>query len=78
MTERADLRRHDVLLVPRSERVLLRPFVPSDTYQITAVLARVLTLDETRVEQELASLLLDFSARHIDIEHPFPVPAARR
>jgi predicted GH43/DUF377 family glycosyl hydrolase len=69
MTERADLRRHDVLLVPRSERVLLRPFVPSDTYQITAVLARVLTLDETRVEQELASLLLDFSARHIDIEH---------
>ncbi len=60
--------RSDVLLEPRSERVILRPFIPSDPQRVAAVLARALDLDEARVAVELASLLRDFSSRHVDIE----------
>jgi predicted GH43/DUF377 family glycosyl hydrolase len=68
VTTRTGLRRHDVLLLPHSERVLLLPFIPSEIYQITAVLARVLQLDDERVEEELHAVLRDFASRHIDLE----------
>ena len=68
MTAHPGISRRDVLLEPHSERVILRPFIPSDPQKVAAVLARALDLDEERVAVELSSLLRDFSSRHIDIE----------
>ncbi len=68
MKRSIDIRRHDLLLLPQSERVLLRPFIPHDSYQISAVLARVLELDEEKIRTQLDLLLQDFSSRHLDIE----------
>lgn len=66
--KRARLRFHDLALLPRSERVILRPFIPSDAQRVDAVLSRALALDEERAAAEVAGVLRDFSFRHIDIE----------
>ncbi len=68
MTTRPEIVRTDVHLEPRSERVILRPFIPSDPHRVAAVLSRALELEESRVDAELAALLRDFSSRHIDFE----------
>jgi len=66
--KRANLRFHPTQLLPRSERVLLLPFIPSDPYRVGAVLSRVLALSEERVAIELAAVLRNFASRHIDFE----------
>lgn len=65
---RSDFRFHDIRLLPRNERVILRPFIPSDPHRVTAVLSRVLSLEEARVDIELAAILCDFASRHIGLE----------
>jgi len=62
------LRRHDVLLVPESARVILRPFVPSSPLRITTIIGRALALSEAEASRDLAAVLADFQTRHFDLE----------
>jgi predicted GH43/DUF377 family glycosyl hydrolase len=66
---RADLRFHPTPLLPRCERVLLLPFIPTDPHRVSAVLSRVLALSEERAAAELAAVSRDFAARHRDFEY---------
>lgn len=77
------IRRHDVLLLPESNRVLIRPFIPVDSQRVTAILARALSLSEEEVGEKLRDVYQEFESRHYDIEavlsdhyakvHPFVV-----
>nr|WP_320132384.1 glycoside hydrolase family 130 protein [uncultured Holophaga sp.] len=62
------LRRHDVTLLPRSERVILRPFIPPDSQRVTTIIGRALALGEDEVDREMASVRQDFAFRHLDLE----------
>ncbi|MFH2114228.1 MAG: glycoside hydrolase family 130 protein [Spirochaetota bacterium] len=62
------LRRHDVALAPQNERVILRPFIPTDANRIEAIIARVLALSDEKVQSDLAAVIKEFSSRHLDIE----------
>lgn len=64
------LRRHEATLLPQSERVILRPFIPSDGRRITTIIGRALALDEEEVSRELESIRQDFASRHLDLESP--------
>ncbi|GLH67505.1 glycoside hydrolase family 130 protein [Geothrix edaphica] len=64
------LRRHDVDLVPESARVIIRPFIPSNTHRITTILGRALALSEEEAARDLESMLREFESRHLDIEAP--------
>jgi predicted GH43/DUF377 family glycosyl hydrolase len=61
------LHRHDLTLLPQSERVILRPFIPSSPGRIAAIIGRALALSEAEADGELASLHREFDARHFDI-----------
>ncbi|WP_052571590.1 glycoside hydrolase family 130 protein [Geothrix fermentans] len=63
-------RRHDVAFTPQSARVIIRPFIPSSAHRITTILGRALALSEEETTHDLASMLMDFSSRHLDIETP--------
>ena len=67
---RLGLRRHEVLLTPESERVILRPFIPSGPQRITTIIGRALALSEEEAERELALVLAEFDSRHLEIEPP--------
>jgi len=62
------LRRHGISLVPKSARVILRPFIPGSTHRITTIIGRALALSEPETRRDLAAVLKDFEARHMDIE----------
>ncbi len=64
------LRRHDTTLAPESARVILRPFIPSSTHRITTIIGRALALSEEETARDLAAVLKEFEARHLDIEAP--------
>ncbi len=40
------LDRHDIMLLPESSRVLIRPFIPSESHRIIAILGRALEFSE--------------------------------
>jgi predicted GH43/DUF377 family glycosyl hydrolase len=61
------LRRHDLALLPQSERVILRPFIPSSSSRIAAILGRALALSEEEAANELDALRREFDSRHFDI-----------
>jgi predicted GH43/DUF377 family glycosyl hydrolase len=62
------LYRHEIMMLPESERVLIRPFIPLDTQRITAILGRALALTEEEVAYKLKSVHQEFDSRHYDIE----------
>lgn len=62
------MRRHDLALLPRSERVILRAFIPSSPQRIAAVLGRALALSEEETDEELSRLHREFDGRHFDID----------
>ena len=57
-----------LLFSPDTRRVLVRPFISSDSARVEHILDRALTLSEAEVEAQLAVLRADFTARHIDLE----------
>ncbi|MDA3961521.1 MAG: glycoside hydrolase family 130 protein [Planctomycetota bacterium] len=63
------MKRHEDLLVPNIERVLMRPFLPPVPL-IISILDRVLAIDEVAVARELDLMLADFDSRHLDMEAP--------
>ncbi len=62
------IHRHEIMLLPDSGRVVIRPFIPANTHQITAIIGRALALTEEEVEAELKGVHAEFESRHYDIE----------
>ena len=62
------LRRHEIMLLPESARVLIRPFIPSEAQRVIAILGRALVLTEEEVARGLQTVYHEFDARHYDIE----------
>ncbi|MBL0313232.1 MAG: glycoside hydrolase family 130 protein [Holophagaceae bacterium] len=64
------LRRLEILLVPESARVLIRPFIPSSAHRITTIIGRALALSEEDTARDLDAVLKEFDSRHIDMQSP--------
>ena len=62
------VRRHDITLLPESARVIIRPFIPTDSHRIMTIIGRALALTEDEVVQQLTAVRLEFDTRHFDIE----------
>lgn len=62
------LSRHEIMLLPDSARVIIRPFIPANTNRVVAILGRVLELTEDEVMVELEAVHREFESRHYDIE----------
>ena len=60
--------RHEVTLLPESARVIVRPFIPADVQRVTTIIGRALALSEEEVGSELAAVLAEFDARHLQIK----------
>jgi predicted GH43/DUF377 family glycosyl hydrolase len=63
-------RPHDVMLLPESARVILRPFIPASIQRITTILGRALAMSEEETVRELEAVLKEFDSRHFDIHSP--------
>jgi predicted GH43/DUF377 family glycosyl hydrolase len=64
------LRRHEIMLVPQSARVIIRPFVPSGVQRITTIIGRALALSEEDTARDLEAVRQEFDSRHLDIDSP--------
>ena len=62
------LHRHEIMLLPDSTRVLIRPFIPSEKHRVTAILGRALAFSEEEVTEKLQAVHHEFDSRHYDIE----------
>lgn len=65
---RIRIRRHEIRFHPESERVIIRPFIPSDPRRVASILNRALALSEGDAATELAAIHVEFASRHFDIE----------
>jgi len=61
------IRRSSIVISPDPSRVLLRPFIPANESRIRRIIERVLSLSETEIAARHASVMDDFSSRHVDI-----------
>lgn len=57
----------NVVFRPDSSRVLVRPFIPGDPTRVANIIGRGLRLSDSECERELAGIVEDFAARHLDI-----------
>ncbi|MEO5916262.1 MAG: glycoside hydrolase family 130 protein [Luteolibacter sp.] len=62
------IRRHEIMLQPESARVIIRPFIPTSSEKIGAIIGRALDLSDEEVIGELQAVCHEFDARHYDIE----------
>ena len=60
--------RHEISLKPDSARVILRPFIPANVRNITAIVERALALSDEVVRHQLDAVHREFNERHFDIE----------
>jgi hypothetical protein len=60
--------RHEIALLPESARVIIRPFIPSETHRINSIISRALALKEGEVRSELDAVRSEFDQRHFDID----------
>ena len=58
------INRTAVFINPDRARVLIRPFAPATEQRMVKIIARLLALPETEIEELLAQLMKDFSERH--------------
>ena len=63
-----NVKRLTTRLMPSHDRVLIRPFIPTDPNRIQRILGRIMSLPGDEVERELKRVLDDFSERHSNIE----------
>jgi len=61
------IHRHQIVLLPESARVIIRPFIPSSARILSTIIGRALALTDAEVETELAAVHADFDGRHLDI-----------
>ena len=69
--ESIHITRTTIALRPDQSRVLLRPFNPGDARRTERIVARILSLPESRVLPLLKEVLTEFSARHPKIDDFF-------
>ncbi|HJV22466.1 MAG TPA: glycoside hydrolase family 130 protein [Holophagaceae bacterium] len=62
------LRRHDLMLLPESDRVIIRPFMPSSPARMATIIGRALALTEAEVQRELEGMHGEFENRHRDLD----------
>lgn len=62
------IRSHPFTLKPQCERVVLRPFVPSDSAHIEAIIGRTLALSEEAVLSSMETVTRMFGERHRALE----------
>jgi predicted GH43/DUF377 family glycosyl hydrolase len=62
------LRRHPITLSPQCERLILRPFLPSDATHIAPIVSRVRALSEDETERAMDAVLEEFSSRHLNLQ----------
>lgn len=60
--------RHDIMLLPDSARVIIRPFIPSSPERLAAIIGRAMELTEAEVASGLKVVRAEFESRHYDIE----------
>ena len=60
--------RHEVTLLPKSSRVIIRPFIPDRVHLVTTIIGRALALTEEEVACQLDAVRAEFDERHIDTE----------
>ena len=53
-----------IVIIPDSECVIIRPYIPADQSRIPKIVARVMALEESAAEEELKKVMRDFSGRH--------------
>ncbi|MCK6624288.1 MAG: glycoside hydrolase family 130 protein [Anaerolineae bacterium] len=58
------VKRTGILIKPNPRRVFFRPFNPSGEGRIMKILARIMTIPEEEVEQQLQQVLAEFAERH--------------
>ncbi len=56
--------RTDIFINPDRKRVLIRPFSPGTEQRILKIIARLLALLESEIEELLARVMMEFSDRH--------------
>ena len=66
--KKISIRRHPFTLEPRCERVVLRPFVPSDDAHTRTIIDRTLALTEEDAISAMESVTRMFGGRHRDLE----------
>lgn len=59
-----NVRRTGIVLKPNSNRVVIRPFEPTDAQRFERIIARVQSLSEPQVEEMLAEVMREFRDRH--------------
>ena len=59
-----EVTRTGILLKPSNNRVVIRPFDPTNAYRIEKIIARVSSLTELEIEQILEGVMRDFRERH--------------
>lgn len=62
------IRRHDIILLPESTRVIIRAFISSNPHRVATIIGRALALTEAEVEAELEAVHRGFDGRHHDID----------
>jgi predicted GH43/DUF377 family glycosyl hydrolase len=62
------IHRHEIMLLPDSARVIIRPFIPSQRERIVAIIGRALAMSEEEAVEKLQAVHQSFDSRHIDIE----------
>ena len=69
MTTSVRLLRHEVILSPEIERVIIRPYIPSESHRVGDIIGRALALSDEDVSRELNIILKEFDARHLNIRN---------
>lgn len=62
------LHRHEMTLLPRSERVILRPFIPDNITRVRRIVGLALAQSEEQAAAEWEQLRSEFESRHHDLE----------
>jgi len=71
------LLRHPIMLSPQSDRLILRPFVPSDSVHVAAIVARVHALSDEDTQRALDTVFEEFGSRHRSLESALLANCAR-
>jgi len=62
------IRRHPVILLPKSERVVVRPFIQANPQRVATIIGRALALSEEDAARDLAMIHHEFASRHLDLD----------
>ena len=65
------VRRTNIIIRPNSARVLFRPFIQADESRVVRIIARVMSLRDDEVSQQLERVMTEFRGRHHRLQQFF-------